>query len=154
MEVHALYVFWGCSGSTENLVSLSIMFRASRFPGGEARPVESVLPRHKTLLVQQTAWEDCCLLFTPGSFRGWFWVTAPLPKGLARMCRLFSPVAVRGSQDGFRHGWGTALPEAAIQWVRPSLCRTALIWNGRIYYYDSFSPSNIIIHVSYEMNLI
>ena len=84
MEVHALYVFRGGSGSTENLMNLSIVFRATHFPGDDAQPAESVLPCCKTLLIQRTAWEDCSLLFSPINFRGWFWVTAPFPWRVAQ----------------------------------------------------------------------
>lgn len=57
------YVFWGGSGSAENLINLSIVFRATHFPGDEAQPADSVLPCHNTLLIQHATLEGCSLAF-------------------------------------------------------------------------------------------
>jgi len=97
VEVRALYVFRGVSGSVENLINLSMLFGATHLSGDGARPAASVLPRHKALLMQEVAWEDCARLFTPsGSEGGFGWL--PLSRRVwlgSRMCPLFSPISLQ-----------------------------------------------------------
>lgn len=46
MKVCALYVFWGGSGSTENLINLSVVLRATHLPGDDAQPGASACCTH------------------------------------------------------------------------------------------------------------